>query len=204
MHIKELARSLPHRMEDSNEFLKLVDSLNQKGIGSKEIIHTTLDITSMFSNIDKSIGLKACEEALDKREEQIPKTLCILEALELCLDNNIASFKGIIYVQMYGTATGPAFSCSYCDITVDKCIDRIVMSNMNPWRKYIPAWARFRDDIYIPWLGTAEQRMEFLNWLNSLVPSLEFVMSDIKPEGVVYLDMLVYSKDGKIHTKSPY
>ena len=155
----------------------------------------------MFSNIEKYIGLRACEEALNKREVNIPNTLCILEALELCLDNNIASFNGTTYVQVKGTATGPAFSCSYADITVDLCIDRIVMSENNPWKKHIPAWARFRDDIYLPWIGTAEERVEFFDWLHGLVPALQFVMSDIKPEGVVRLDMLVYSKDGKIHTK---
>ena len=45
----------------------------------------SFDIVNMFPNIDNESGLQAVKNALEAREEQFPPTLCIIEALELCL-----------------------------------------------------------------------------------------------------------------------
>ena len=61
-------------------------------------------------------------------------------------------------------------------------------------------WGRFRDDIYIPWVGSIEELMEFVVWLNSIHPSLKFTVKYSR-DGVEYLDLFIYSVNGKIHTK---
>ena len=41
---------------------------------------------SSFPSIDNESGLQAVKNALEAREEQFPPTLCITEALKLCLN----------------------------------------------------------------------------------------------------------------------
>ena len=43
---------------------------------------------SSFPSIDNESGLQAVKNALEAGEEQSPPTLCIIEALELCLKCN--------------------------------------------------------------------------------------------------------------------
>ena len=61
-------------------------------------------------------------------------------------------------------------------------------------------WGRLRDDIYMAWPGTVEQLLEFMNWLNSIHPSLVFTY-DYSKDGVEFLDTFVYAVGDEIHTK---
>ena len=47
----------------------------------------------MFPSTDDESGLQAVKNALDAREEQLPPTLCIIEALQLCLKCNNSIFN---------------------------------------------------------------------------------------------------------------
>ena len=52
----------------------------------------------------------------------------------------------------------------------------------------------------MPWIGTLEELMEFIEWLNSIHPSLKFTVA-YSQDGVEYLDLFIYSINRKIHTK---
>ena len=54
-------------------------------------------------------------------------------------------------------------------------------------------WARFRDDIYVPWTGTEEQLLEFDRWLNNLDPNLKFKINYSRVGlAIEYLDLIIY------------
>ena len=74
----------------------------------------------MFPSIDNESGLQALKKALEAREEQFPPTLCIIEALELCLKCNNSIFNKKHFLQNDGTAQGPHMSCSYGDIAIEQ------------------------------------------------------------------------------------
>ena len=57
---------------------------------------------------------------MDKRENPIFSTACILEALKITLDHNLTEFDGEMYRQIKGTAMGPANACAYADVVIDK------------------------------------------------------------------------------------
>ena len=156
----------------------------------------------MFPNIPREFGIKECIKHLEARENPLFSTACIVKALEITLDNNIASFNGTTYLQCKGTAMGPKNSCPYADNSMGY-IDEAVHDN-NPEcssPNVIPDfWARLRDDIYMPWVDTLENLELFKIWLNSIHPSLKFTFT-ISREGVEFLDTYVYSIGHKIYTK---
>ena len=69
------------------------------------------DIVAMYPSINNALGMEACRKALDKREKLKPSTDCIMEAMELTLENNNSTFNGKHYLQTDGTAMGPKNAC---------------------------------------------------------------------------------------------
>ena len=61
----------------------------------------------MFPSISKEIGLPACRNILEQRPIKLFSTDCVMEALEITLDNNITIFNENMYIQISGTAMGP-------------------------------------------------------------------------------------------------
>ena len=61
-------------------------------------------------------------------------------------------------------------------------------------------WGRLRDDIYKAWVGTVEQLLEFMAWLNGLHKDLVFTY-DYSKDGVEFLDTFVYAVGDAVHTK---
>ena len=153
----------------------------------------------MFPSICKSLGLEQCKGHLDKRIEKLFSTECILEAIEITLDNNLTEFNGTVYRQKKGTAMGPKNACSYADTAMTK-LD--VLVNEGGWDiNFKPIfWARYRDDIYIPWTHGREKLKEFKLWLNDQVPGIKFTVEKSSEIGIEFLDTFIYFKDGKLHT----
>ena len=195
--------NLEYRIVDTPHFLRKIDSLNASNILlGKEVIHVAIDISSMFTNIPRDMGIRQCINHLDERSssDQVFSTGCIIKALEITLDYNIASFNGTTYRQVRGAAMGPKNSCEYADCAMDE-IDMLVNSNsLQLGPPHRPAfWGRLRDDIYMAWTDTVEQLLEFMTWLNSIHPDLVFTY-DYSTEGVEFLDTHVYAVGEVIHT----
>ena len=113
---------LPCRLQDTPHFLRVLDDFNVKRDReetSPPIIHCSWDIEAMFPNINNNLGLTACKEILDRRTIQEPSTICMIDAINLTLQENIAQFDTTVVKQINGTAMGPHHSCSYADIAVD-------------------------------------------------------------------------------------
>ena len=190
--------SLPHVIQDVNHFLRKVDEINESGVLlNKSVIHVSLDIESMFPSISKEVGLEECKLHLNKRSDPIFSTKSIIDALEITLDNNITVFENETFRQVKGTAMGPKNACAYADTTIHK-IDCEVMEGQ--WSHPPILWARFRDDVYIPWTHGPELLEIFLKWLNTRIPGIKFTIKFSK-HGVVFLQTFVYTKNGILHTK---
>ena len=61
-------------------------------------------------------------------------------------------------------------------------------------------WARFRDDIYLPWTYGEPKLYELLDFLNTRLPGIKFTVEH-SYEGIAFLDTFIYSKNNKIHNK---
>ena len=102
--------NVPYVIKDSQEFLRKIDELNASNIlRNKTIIHVSIDVVNMFPNIPREFGIVECTKHLNKRPtpSMLFSTECIVEALKITLDNNIASFNSTAYKQLQGTAMGP-------------------------------------------------------------------------------------------------
>ena len=191
---------LPHCLKDSDELLQKINLLNDsKTLEGKTAYHVTFDIVNMFPSISKEIGIPACRDLLDKRPVKLFSTDCVIDALEITLENNITVFNEKTYVQISGTAMGPNNACQYADTALSPLDQKISSGEeISP-----PAfYGRFRDDVYVIWTEPLEELDKFLTWLNSYHPNLKFTMSTPSTEGTEFLDLYIYSHDGKIETRT--
>ena len=197
--LKEVAFKLPYVLKDTNQLLRKIEQVNKSGsLIGKSIIHTSWDVVAMFPNIPKDMGTKRCREKLNERTDPKLSTECIMEALDLSLNYNIAQFDDTWYRQTRGAAMGPHDSCPYADIAMSE-IDNAVHSDANPHRKP-DNWSRYREDIYDTWLGTEKELLAFTDWLNTISPSIKFTVAYAK-DGIEFLDTFIYDKEGTLHTR---
>ena len=55
-----------------------------------------------------------------RRKDPIFSTDCIIDALEITLENNITEFENEAFRQIKGSAMGPKNACPYADTAIDK------------------------------------------------------------------------------------
>lgn len=193
---------LPYIATDTNDVLRKIEDVNRsKLLDGLGIIHVTFDVEAMFPSINKSLGLEECRKHLEKREDPLFSTDCIVDAIEITLDHNLTKFNNQMYRQTKGTAMGPRNACQYADVSMNKIDIRVNEGDLNEFKPLL--WIRFRDDIYIPWHLGLEKLKDFLDWLNQQEPGIKFTMSTPSEMGTEFLDLYIYMKDGKLQTK-PY
>ena len=106
-YLQPLARKQPSFIKDTTDLLNRIQKLNEQGPFPEGTLLVSWDVVSMFPNIDHELGLGAVSRALDTREQLLPSTDCILEAVEICLKSNHSVFNEKFYLQVHGTAMGP-------------------------------------------------------------------------------------------------
>ena len=120
-----IARSVRYILVDTTDFFRMLQDINKRfGPILDHFLLVSWDIEAMYPSINNALGMEACRKALDKREKLKPSTDCIMEAIELTLDNNNSTFSGKHYLQIDSTAMGPKNACSYLKSTTK-------FSNMN-------------------------------------------------------------------------
>ena len=110
-----------------------------------------------------------------------------------------------MFKQKKGTAIGPNNACDYAD-TAMNYVDELIYDAKAGWLFLtgieLPFYARFRDDIYIPWVYGLEMLLRFNTWLNEIHPNLKFTMSKPSLEGTEFLETFIYHNENNIlHTR---
>ena len=106
-----------------------------------------------------------------------------------------------MYRQESGAGMGTDNSCGYSDNAMN-ALDEKVHDKINGPPVIPILFARFRDDIYIPWIHGIDMLQSFLLWLNEFHPNIKFTMSNPSTEGTEFLETYVYIKNGNLCTKS--
>ena len=192
-----LTADLPSRIRDTGHLLDIIDTLNDQGLPPGTFL-ASLDVISMFPNIDNERGLHTLRSILNKRKIKKPSTSCITDGLRLCLYNNNSVFNNKHFIQTNGTATGAPNSCSYSDLAV-KPIDDAIFSAQKTLFKDLHFYGRYRDDCLILWLGPQSRLNQFHDFVNTIDENLKFTM-EIGGDSINFLDVKISIVDNVIHT----
>jgi len=194
-YLQLLARKLPSFIKDTTDLLNRIEDLNRSGPFPEGTLLVSWDVVSMFPNIDNQLGLTAVKKALNARENQLPSTNCILEAVEICLKSNHSVFKENFFLQIHGTAMGPKNACSYADLAMGEIDYQAKFSG--PIKPTL--WWRYRDDVFDLWQQGLPALHEFTDFINSLYPTIRFELVFSERELHV-LDLTLHLIGGFIQT----
>ena len=127
-------------------------------------------MSSLYTNIDIDERLTVVEEQLEKANQDRPtlKTLsCLLEEV---LQLNNFTFNGEHYIQIKGTAMGTRMTPNFANVYMGRLEDKFVYQTQ--LANWLIMSVCFTDDIFLIWKGDKDSLIDFLDYLNNVVPSI--------------------------------
>ena len=144
---------------------------------------TSVDVTSLYTNILHQDGIQACKEVWEERKVKDPPTQTLVKLLTLILKCNNFEFNRKHYFQVQGTATGTKMAPSYANIFMGHLKGQLLRSVA----LRLFSWLRFIDDIDMKWSHSRETLTAFLDEANIFHPSIKFT-AEISTKQHVFLD----------------
>ena len=193
-HLQPIVKEIPSYVQDKTDFLR---KINQIDFVPDNSYLVSLDVKPLYTNIPNAEGLKSVKTSLEKYSKRIASTKVITTflALKLTLNNFIFKFKN--YLQIKGCAMGTICAPSYANIFMDHLERKFIYPLI---KTFSLIYLRFIDDIFFIWTGSKTDLEKFLNALNTKHPSIKFDY-EISKEIISFLDIEIYIKNNKLHTK---
>ena len=194
-YIKPYVQKLPSFIEDTTDVLTKLAGLTN--VHSQFLV--TMDVESLYTNIDHNDGLDAMKFFLADRNS-LPPTDFIIELTDWILHNNVFMFTDGIYKQCIGVPMGSCFSPNYACLYLGFWENRFVLNPVNPFFNCITWYGRYIDDLLLIFNGSETELLGFHDYLNSLNRNIKLTI-EYSQSSIDFLDLTI-SKDslGMLHT----
>ena len=120
----------------------------------------SFDTINILRSIDNKIGINSVIKFLSKRACKKSPTLCIIEALELCLNCNNSIFNNTNYIRTDSAGQGSHMSFSYFEIAMAGHDSKALMYDFPP-----KVLKRLRDYGLVVWTHDTAKLPFFLDYL---------------------------------------
>ena len=192
--LKPVMQSSWSYIKGSEDFLRKIKQIGNLPENSI-IVSIHADVVGLYPSIPHELGLKALEEALEKRESKQTSTDDLIKLAKFVLQNNYFEFNGEIKQQISGTDIETKFAPPYACISMDH-----VESEFLKTQQHQPlVWFRYIDDIFFIWTHGQEKLEGFLDYFTKFHPNLRFT-HEYSRKNVTFLDLDVKIVDRKIFT----
>ena len=189
-------------IKDTNQFLLKLQSL--KKLPSNTIL-VTMDVSSLYTNIDQEEGAEACFKKLEQRKRKNVPSLLLKKLILLVLRCNVFRFGESFFSQKKGTCMGTPMAPNYANLFMDDLEEGMMKAYFKKTGKKPLIWWRYIDDIFFIWTDGEESLKGFLDHAQNyskncnLRSSIRFTVDQSTSE-VNFLDVTVRLNDGKINT----
>ena len=200
--LKQRAQKCKSYIKDTNDFLAKLRDL--KDLKANSIL-VTMDVSSLYTNIDQDEGTEACYESLEQRDRKSIPSLVLKDLIMLVLQRNIFRFKDNFYTQIKGTCMGTPMAPNYANIFMDKFEQGMLDRFYKKTGKRPLIWWRYIDDIFFIWNNDENSLNEFIHFAQTYSESqgmrskINFTVNH-SVEEVSFLDVLVKKKGNKLVT----
>ena len=147
----------------------------------------SMDVESLYTNIDTTMGLEAVQTLMDENPDPSRQDQEIIKLLDISLSKNDFEFDNQHYLQIKGTAMGKRFAPAYANIYMATWENTILPKcSKSPIHYY-----HFLDDIWGIWTHGEEEFQVFTQTLNSHHPSIK-VKPLSSPTSMDFLDVTTF------------
>ena len=181
--LQEISQKHPSYLRNTTDFLSKLRTAKV----TPDTLLVTLDVESMYTNIDNNQGLEAVKIAFEANPNPKRSDKHILELLELSLRNNDFEFNNETFLQISGTAMGKKFAPSYANIFMAHWESTALARCYQKPSMYF----RYLDDIWILWDHGEAQFQTFFDILNTHCPSVR-LSARVEKDSIDFLDVTIY------------
>ena len=147
---------------------------------SKEkVFIVSMDVQSLYPNIDHKKCIDACSHMLDKRTNELFPAIVIVKLIQLVLKCNIVSFNGRFFHKIKGTAMGTPMEINYVSIFMSEFEQHLLHDYEQRYKCKPALWLRFIDDIFLVGIGDEPSLKYFFKYCNEYSKSRD-MSSNIK------------------------
>ena len=114
--LKYQAQRCSSYIRDTKDFLNKINEISKNNSFSSETILVTLDVASLYTNIDHEEGAKACFKKLQTRKYKSISSGTLKDLILLVLRSNVFRFGLSFYKQIKGTPMGTPFAPNYANL----------------------------------------------------------------------------------------
>ena len=217
-HIQEVSHSHKSYLQDTPDFLREIDKINDGQRLPDNALLVSMDVTALYDNIPNREGLDTLGEALEERINPKIPTGFIQRMMELVLEWNLFEFHEASYLQKVGVAMGIHPAPDYADIFMARRFDNKIVEKMKQAESdnnpiLLLLLKRFLDDLFFIFQGTTKQMHKLLQEINKIHASIQFTMEHTSNEmetqedqcdcpqktSISFLDTSCRTYQGKIH-----
>ena len=159
-HINDISKEHKSYIQDTPDFLRYIEKINQGPILEDDQILVTWDVVGLYNNILHEFGLESLQEGLDSRNNPEIPTDYLVKLMEIILKNNLFNFHDQLYRQEIGCAMGTKPAPSYANIFMARKVDERILELAQKYgtdsRNPISLFNRFLDDIFSIYKGTTK------------------------------------------------
>ena len=173
----------PSYIKDMYDFLEKIKKLHLP----TNCILFTIDIDSLYTNIETKSGIETIKKYLNKFPDPKRPDSHLIKLLEINLTRNDFEFDNEYYLQISGTAMGKRFAPSYANIFMaDWEESALAKAPLKPLHYY-----RFLDDIWGTWTHSRADFDHFIEFLDNHHPSIK-VKYTVDENSINFLDVTTF------------
>ena len=166
-HLKSVMERSWSYFKDSGDFIERIRRISNI---PDDAILVTADVVGLNPSIPHELGLKALEEALEKRDSIQISTSDLVKMTRFVLQNNYFEFNEETKQQFSGTAIGTKLAPPYACIFMDQVESELLKTQTHQ----LLVWFRYIDDIFFIWIHGQDKLEQFLVDLNKFHLSIKF------------------------------
>ena len=165
----------------------------------------TMDVSSLYTNIDHEEGAEACFKKLEERKNKSIPSIVIKNLILIIYKSNAFRFDNEYYRQITDTAMGTPMAPNYANLFMDSFEQNLLRDYSQKTGLSPLVWFRFIDDIFFIWTGNKDSLDHFISFTQNYSKS-KSMKSKIKIEihlstnEVNFLDVTVSLNHGKLRT----
>ncbi len=191
-------------VRDTKHFLQKIEEVNNSKLPRQSVL-VTMDVASLYTNIDHEEGAEACRIKLEQRKNKKISSETLKSLILLVLKCTAFKFGTKIYNQIKGTCMGTPMAPNYANLFMDQFENAVSEEYMNKAGLRPMVWYRYIDDIFFIWTDGVESLNDFIDFIqnysdnNKMKSSMKFE-SNISSTEVNFLDVKVRFNNGILET----
>ena len=159
-----LPRILHPTSRTHQTLLRELNQMSPPQLSCQKTILATMDVSSLYPNIDHEEGVKACEYALNKRKTPLISTSVLTGLIMTVLKSNTLKFGERFFHQIKGTAMGTPMAVNFGNLFMTK-FETEMLADYKKKLKKLPTVNI--DDIFFTWDYDETSLKHFINFCSN-------------------------------------